>query len=59
MLMTIQQESKKGYFDSKTVTVPTVKKGLDNVIKVLESMPERIDGVPQYDWSRITITFEN
>lgn len=57
MRMKVTVTSDKGFYDSKHIAVKNIADGGSKIVKVLESMPDQIDGVMQYDWTAIDIQF--
>lgn len=58
MKMTVLVETAKGFFAEQTVEVTHIQAGLNKVLKVLETIPDEIDGVNAFEWTKTTITFE-
>lgn len=55
----LQLYTKEGsYGPPTTFDVGTVKKALEQVIRRMEEMPDTLEGIHQYDWTKIELVIE-
>ncbi len=50
--------SKRGFYAHKHKKVPHVKAALDAIPKLLDSIPDHVDGVDMVDWTSIVIRLD-